>query len=162
MENIRRLQQQVKIARYMLLGTVIATVINLALLLAGSEMYIVYSAAIAYYLGWFGFLFDGGIPGQMTAVGLALAAAVLIGYLIAWYLASDRPVWLKIGLGMVALDAILLLALVIWMGSGIMAFFWELALHGAVIYEIYLGITAQKKLSGLPQQAAAEESDSPL
>ena len=40
------LQRQVNMARYMLLGTVIITVINLALLLAQADVYIVYSASV--------------------------------------------------------------------------------------------------------------------
>lgn len=157
MEDIRRLQQQVKIARYMLLGTVIATVVNLALMMAGSEVYIVYSAAVAYYLGWFGWMFDGGIAGQMTAIGLGLAAVVLAVYLLVWYLVGNHPFWLKVGLGLVAADAAALLALVLWMGSGLVEFLWEFLLHGAVIYEIYVGITAQKKLATVQQPETAEQ-----
>lgn len=157
MEDIRKWQQQVKIARYMLLGTVIATVVNLALMLAGSELYIVYSAAVAYYLGWFGWVFDGGVAGQLTAIGMGLAAVVLAVYLLVWYFAGSRVFWLKVGLGLVATDAAALLALVLWMGGGLMSFFWEFALHGAVIYEIYVGIAAQKKLAMLPQPETAEQ-----
>ena len=51
--------------------------------------------------------------------------------------------------------ALTLLALVIWMGGNIMDHILELALHGAVIYEMILGISAQKKLTTTPCQDAA-------
>ena len=52
MYELRKHQQQVKIARYMILGTVIATVVNLVLLFAQADLYIPYCAATAYYFGW--------------------------------------------------------------------------------------------------------------
>jgi hypothetical protein len=145
------LQRQVNMARYMLLGTVIITVINLALLVAQVDMYIVYSASVPYYLGWFGWFMDGGSLGQMTIAGMAMAAVVLAVYLLVWFLAGGKPIWLKVGLGMLVADTALLLALVLWMGGSIMEFFWEFALHGAVIYELVMGISAQKKLDAMPQ-----------
>ena len=58
--------RQVNMARYMLLGTVIITVVNLILLLTNADFYIVYYAAVPYYLGWFGWLLDGGSFGPMA------------------------------------------------------------------------------------------------
>ena len=146
------LQRQVNMARYMLLGTVIITVINLALLLAQADVYIVYSASVPYYLGWFGWVMDGYVVGQMTRMGMLLAATVLAVYLLVWFLAGGRPVWLKVGLGLLIADTALLLALVLWMDGSILAFFWEFALHGAVIYELVMGISAQKKLDAMAQE----------
>ena len=146
------LQRQVNMARYMLLGTVIITVVNLALLLAQADVYIVYSASVPYYLGWFGWVMDGYVVGQMTRMGMLLAATVLAVYLLVWFLAGGRPVWLKVGLGLLIADTALLLALVLWMDGSILAFFWEFALHGAVIYELVMGISAQKKLDAMAQE----------
>lgn len=157
MEQIRKWQQQANMARYMLLGTVIVTVINLVLLFAQSDFYIVYSSAVAYYLGWFGWLFDGGIPGTMTAIGLALAAFVLACYMIVWFFAKNSITWLKVGLVMVAVDALALVVLIFLLDAGFMNFFWELALHGAVIYEMIMGISARQKLSAFPLQEIVTE-----
>ena len=146
------LQRQVNMARYMLLGTVIITVINLALLVAQADVYIAYSASVPYYLGWFGWVMDGYAVGQMTRMGMLLAATVLAVYLLVWFLAGGRPVWLKVGLGLLIADTVLLLALVLWMDASILTFFWEFALHGAVIYELVMGISAQKKLDVMAQE----------
>ena len=155
MEDLASAQRQVKMARYMLLGTVIITVINLALMMANSDIYIVYCAAVPYYLGWFGWLLDGGTVGQMTVIGLVLAGIVLAVYLLVWFLAEDRPLWLKIGLGLLIADTVALLGLALWLSDHIMSFFWELALHGAVLYEMILGVSAQKKLTAALRQDAA-------
>ena len=151
------LQRQVNMARYMLLGTVIITVVNLALLLAQADVYIVYSASVPYYLGWFGWVMDGYVVGQMTRMGMLLAATVLAVYLLVWFLAGGRPVWLKVGLGLLIADTALLLALVLWMDGSIFAFFWEFALHGAVIYELVMGISAHKKLDAMAQEEISVE-----
>ncbi len=157
MIQLRRWQQQANIGRYMLLGTVIATVINLVLLLAKSDFYIVYSSAVAYYLGWFGWIFDGSTAGTMTAIGLALAAVVLAGYMLVWFFAKNSITWLKVGLVMIAVDAAALVALIFLLDAGFMNFFWELALHGAVIYEMVMGISARQKLSAFPPQEIPTE-----
>ena len=154
MDALAPLQRQVKMARYMLLGTVIITVVNLALMMANSELYIIYFAAVPYYLGWFGWLLDGGTVGQMTVIGLVLAGIVLAVYLLVWFLAAERPLWLKVGLGLLIADTLALLGLAFFLSDNIMDFFWELALHGAVLYEMILGVSAQKKLDAQPQQNA--------
>lgn len=147
-----KLRQQVNIARYMLLGTVIATALNLILLLIGSDTQIVYYSAVSYYFAWFGWFFDGGVFGSLAIIGQILAFAVLAFYMLAWYLAAKRSLWLKIGLGMVVIDAVALVLLIICLQAQLMAFFWELALHGAVIYEMAMGISARGKLDLLSQQ----------
>ena len=155
MEDLASAQRQVKMARYMLLGTVIITVINLALMMANSDIYIVYCAAVPYYLGWFGWLLDGATVGHMTVIGLVLAGIVLAVYLLVWFLAEDRPLWLKIGLGLLIADTLAMLGLAFFLSDNIMDFFWELALHGAVLYEMILGVSAQKKLTAALRQDAA-------
>ena len=89
--------------------------------------------------------------------GVALAAAVLAVYLLVWFLAGGRSVWLKVGLGLLIADTALLLALVLWMDGSVLAFFWEFALHGAVIYELAMGISAQKKLDAMAQEEISVE-----
>ena len=147
-------QRQMNLARYMLLGTVIITAINLVLLLTNADFYIVYFAAVPYYLSWFGLLLDGGVAGPMTVAGLILAGIVLAVYLLVWFLAKKQQGWLKVGLGLLIADTLALLGLAVFLSDNIMDFFWELALHGAVLYEMILGVSAQKKLDAQPQQNA--------
>lgn len=148
MTQIRKMPQQVMIARYMLLGTVIATVVNFILLLTDSDKYIPYSASVAYYLGYFGWLFDGARRfGVFTAVGMTLAAFVLSVYVVSWVLAAKNLRWLQVGMWLVIADAAALVGLILLFRSNFMNFAWELALHGAVIYEMATGISAWKKLT---------------
>ena len=152
MYEIKKMPQQIMIARYMLLGTVIATVVNFLLLLTNSDQYIPYSASVAYYLGYFGWLFDGaGGFGVFTAVGMTLAAAVLAVYVVSWALAAKKRRWLQVGMWLVIADTAALLGLILVLRMEIMSFVWELVLHGAVIYEIAAGISAWKKLTDEPE-----------
>lgn len=159
MYETHKITQQMKIARYMLLGTVIATVVNLALLFAQSDMYIPYSSAIAYYFGWFGYLFDGGVVDRFTTIGMGLAAVVLAMYLFSWYMSANKPMWLVAGLVLVAVDTLILLTLIFLTQSPLMNFFFELAIHGAVIYEIAVGISAHKRMAMLPPPETEPEAE---
>jgi hypothetical protein len=58
---------------------------------------------------------------------------------------------------MVALDALVLVILIFLLDAKLMNFFWELALHGAVIYEMVMGISARQKLSAFPLQEMPAE-----
>ena len=96
----------------------------------------------------------------MAVTGLVLAGILLAGYLFVWLLAGNRSIWLKVGLGLLITDTAALLALVAWLGGSIMDYLWEFALHGAVIYEMAMGISAQKKLDIPAQEASAEQLES--
>lgn len=147
MNTQAKLQQQVNLARYMLLGTVIITVINLALLLSDADLYIPYYSAVPYLLVQFGQNMDSILPGNMTAIGLIMAAVILSVYLLVWFLAKDRPVALTIGLVLLILDTLMLLGILTALSFALMDMAMELFLHGVVIYEVIVGISAQKKLA---------------
>lgn len=151
MDTQVKLTQQVKLARYMILGTVIITVVSLILLLANSEMYIPYYAAAPYLLVQFGQNMDNILPGNMTTVGLALAAVILAIYLLVWYLAKDRPKWLVGGLVLLILDTLTQLSFMSFLQLQIIDIAFEIFLHGVVIYEIAAGISAQKKIEKISQ-----------
>ena len=109
--------RQIKLARYMLLATLIVTVLNIVFLLGNIDFYITYCAALPYYLVWFGKLFDNGlylgtVNGEFTATGLVMAGIVLAAWLVVWWLSFGSRTWLKVGMVMVVADLGILLAAV--------------------------------------------------
>lgn len=158
MENWNR---QIKTARYMLLGTVIITVVNLAFLLSNSDQYVYYSSALSYYLVWLGKLFDnsnylGPVNGVYTSTGLVMGGVVLAGYLLVWWLARDQRKWLQVGMWLIVADLAVLAVLAWKLFEEPMDCFWEVGLHLVVIWEMAQGIKAHKSRQEYLAQQAEE------
>lgn len=142
--------RQIKLARYMLLGTVIVTVLNVAFLLGNVDMYISYCAALPYYLVWLGKMFDNGLylgaaNGEFTATGLLLAGVLLAAWIVLWWMSAGKRMWLKVGMFAVVADLVALLALATVLFGDVIGFLWEIVLHIAVIWEMYQGLKAWKQ-----------------
>ena len=144
-------ERQIKLARYMLLGTVIITVINMAFLLGNVDMFISYCAAVPYYL-----VMLGNVNGEFTATGLVMAGVILAVYLVVWWLARDSRKWLQVGLWLIVADLAALIVMGFVLFSSPLECLWEAVFHIAVIYEMAQGLSAQKKLEAALTKARAE------
>lgn len=155
--------RQIRLAQYMLLGTVIVTVLNVAFLLGNADLYISYSAALPYYLVWLGKMFDNGLylgaaNGEFTATGLLMAGVLLALWLVLWWLARGSRKWLKVGIIAVGVDLVILLAVSIVLFSDPLSCLWEAIIHIAVIWEMSQGLKAwQQKEAFLARQAEPTE-----
>lgn len=157
--------RQIKLARYMLLATVIVTVLNIVFLLGNTDLYISYCAALPYYLVWLGKLFDNGlylgaVNGEFTATGLVMAGVLLAAWLVLWWLSMNSRTCLKVGLIAVVVDLVLLIGLALALFDNWMDCFWEAALHLAVIWEISQGLNAWKRKEEYLANRA-EQGDTP-
>ena len=165
--DLNLLRQQ-KLARYLLLATVIATVVNVALLLGGGDLMIPYCASLPYYLAWLGKAFDNGLQvvgsyvGEFTRTGMLMCFVLLVVWLVVWYLSRRRLAWLKVGLGLVIADTALLLLIGLLLFGSPVSSLLELIFHGVVIWEIAKGIQAWNQLDAaaqaVPAAPAPEES----
>lgn len=151
--EILRLERQRKLANYMLLATIITTVLNIVLLLAGSDIFISYCAAIPYYLTMLGHYFDGYIFGTYTNTGLVMAFVVLAIWLLIWWKAKESGGWLKAGMIAVIIDMVSLAVFAMVFFESPASCLVEALLHAAIIYEIHVGLVAHKKLQQLRSQA---------
>ncbi len=154
-------KQQIKLAENMIVGTVVITVLNIAFLLANSDIYITYCAALPYYLVWLGKVFDNGMyigaaNGVYTATGLVIAGALLAGWVLLWLRARGSKKWLKIGLLAVGVDLALLFAMSVVLFSDPMSCMWEAVIHIAVIWEMNQGLKAWKKIEEDPRFVVEE------
>ncbi len=153
--------RQIKLARYMLLATMIVTVLNVVFLLGNVDLYISYCAALPYYLVWLGKLFDNGLQlgalnGEFTATGLFMAGILLAVWLVVWWLSFGSRTWLKVGLILVALDLGILLAVAVVLFGNPISCLWEIIIHAAVIWEMAQGLKAWKQREAyLARQAEA-------
>lgn len=161
------LQRQANMGRYMILGTVIITAVNLVFLLLNSEFYITYSAATGFYAVWLGKLMDNqylsvlGPNGVYTCTGLVLAALVLGVLLLLWWLAKKDSKWMKAAMGLLIADtAVLLLFCLGVLQGGIVDVLWDLVIHIAVIVELGKGISARQQLRQLPKEEPRQPEES--
>lgn len=155
--------RQIRLAQYMLLGTVIITALNIAFLLGNADLYISYSAALPYYLVWLGKVFDNGLylgslNGEFTATGLAMAGVLLAAWLVVWWMSKDNRTWLKAGFFMVIADLVILLAVALVLMGDLVSCLWEAVIHIAVIWEMYQGLKAwDQRDRFLARKKATEE-----
>ena len=139
--------RQIKLAQYMILGTVIITALNIAFMLGNGDLYISYSAALPYYLVWLGKIFDnslylGPVNGVFTATGLVMAAVILCGWLVVWWLSKTSRTWLKVGFILVIADLVILVILALVLMGNLFSCLWEAVIHIAVLWEMYHGLKA--------------------
>ncbi len=154
------LQRQINMGRYMIIGTVLITVVNLIFLLLNMDFVISYSAALAYYAAVLGKLMDNsyisvlGPNGLYTRTGLVIAVVVLAVLLVLWLLAKKDIKWIKAAMALLVVDTLALLAFaVLFYEEGILAVLWELVIHIAVLWEMGKALSARKQLQDLPAPA---------
>ena len=137
------LEQKIKAGRHTLILLVILTAWNIYSLLEGQGEYLLFSAAVPYYLTLFGFSMDGGVPARFTMIALALAAVILTLYLLCWGLSQKRRGWLVAGLVLVIFDTLVMLALQLLPGAFQIV---DLFFHAIAIGELVIAINADGKL----------------
>ena len=161
------LLRQKKTACYMLLATVLATVVNVALLLGNAVMSIPYCASLPYYLVWLDKAFDNGLQplgpviGVNCRTGMLMCFVLLAGWLLLWWLCRDSRRWLKVGMWLVVADSAIMAVLALALFGGFTGFLLEFAIRFAVIWEIRRGLRAWNRLEELsaavPEESQEEE-----
>lgn len=157
--NFLTWQRQLKTAQYMLLATVIATVVNIALLLARADWYIPYCAALPYYLTLLGYYFDGLTLSTYTTTGMAMAFVGLAAWLLMWWKAKHSAAWLKAGMILAIVDTVLLALYAFVFTDAPVAYLLEMVMHIAVVYEIHVGLKAAKALEQASQEPQSPQFD---
>jgi len=144
-------QSRYKSARWDLLIVIIFTVLNIVMLLTGSETMMLFSATIPYYavvLAYVANMEFGGLEWFVTG-SLILAFIILAVYLLCWIFSKKRHGWLIAALVLFCVDTAATLVLYMDnLASGIMDF----VIHGAVIYYLALGVKAGKDLKYMPEE----------
>ena len=144
------LTQQKTSGRWMILLIVIFTVLNMVLLVCGTERYFLFSADIPHYLTYYGMQIDSGFGGYFVAM-LIVALFFLGGYAVSWLLVNKNGLWLKVALILWAMDTVALIVMAIGMQmfeSRIM----DLAVHGLLLWELFQAYRAHKRLEDMPKE----------
>lgn len=153
--EISLLERQHSTGQYMLLATPLATVVNIILLLTQADIMIPYCAAVPYYLTMLGYHFDGFTIYSYTATGLVIAAVLLLGWLLVWWMSRKRVAWMKAGFILVIVDTVFLALFAFTFLENPASCLLEGLLHIAVIYEVHVGLKAHGQLERLQREQAA-------
>ena len=150
-------------ARHNILLILVFTLINIFLLVTNSNSYFLFSASIPYYIVDLGMFLCGKYPAEyyadiggidplnntFFAVMLAIAAVILVLYLLSWIFSKKPRVgWMIFALVFFVIDT---LGMLWWVGfSSDMLI--DIAFHGWVIVSLSMGIAAYFKLKNLPEE----------
>lgn len=149
------LEQKYKSARSNLLLTIILTVVNVILLLSGSETMMLFSISVPYYAVIFGY-FSG--DQAMLITGCAIAAVMLAAYLLCWIFSKKRSGWLVAALVLFVLDSLVMALMYYLIGefSGIL----DVVIRVFVLYYLIVGIRSAGQLKKMPPEAKEEAQSS--
>ncbi len=157
--------KQVAGARSSLLLILVFTVVNLVMLLLDSGKYFLFSASVPYYLTAFGIGMDLGAGaegiGTFTMVGLGISAVILVLYLLCWLLSKKRAGWLTVAVVAFILDTLALVAVCLLLDA-LAESVMDLVFHAWVIWELIQGISANKKLKKMIEEASLAETQEPV
>lgn len=148
-------QNQIKTARNNLLVVVLFTVLNMVLLLIGSNRYFLFSATIPYYLTYFGYMFDYFTVGTYALTGLVMAVIPLLGLALCWFMSKKDNRWLTAAAVIFGIDAAAMVAMLLWAGD-LSGSFLDILFHGWVLVTLIAGIKAADRLKLIAARKAAE------
>lgn len=176
------LEQKYKLARNNLLIVIVFTLLNMILMLTGSDRYMLFSASVPYFLVLYGMLMTGKMPvewyeGDMSeysfldtsflVVMTVLAFFFVAFYALVWYFSRNKSKgWMIAALVFIVIDTI---GMFVLLGFD-MSMILDLVVHIWIIYELAVGIITIQKLKNLPPEepqteeateAVAEESSEP-
>ena len=164
------LQNKYLSARTNLLAIIVFTVINSVLLFIDSSSYFLFSLYVPYILVFMGLLFTGRLPELSNmdefaefeilpdialTVMVALAAVIVILYLLSWIFSKKNRVgWLIFALVLFCIDT----ALMFLMQGISVDTIIDVIFHVWVIVSLANGIRAHNKLQTLPPEEAVVET----
>ncbi len=161
------LEAKYNASRNNLLFIILASIVNIVLLLTNTNTYFLFSANIPYAITDYAMLITGKYPPEfyveagitddlflsntVFAVLLAIAAIIISLYFFAWLFSKKGKVgWLIFALVLLSLDT---LFMIVWWGVALDMII-DILFHGLMIYYMVNGIVVNSKLKKLPPEAA--------
>ena len=121
-------------ARYAILFLVALTAVNILMRVGDMDRYFVSSVFLSYFMVTI-------IP--KTAIGAAVAVAILVPYILAFFLSKKKPGWMIAALVLFVLDTLFVIFTMFLLrqaGESPWSMLLDLALHAFVIFELVMGV----------------------
>lgn len=147
-----QMEKRYKSARMNLLLAIILTVVNVVLLLAGSDSMLLFSISVPFYAVILGYAMGGSV---MLTTGCVIAVVMLTVYLLCWIFSKKHKGWLIAALVLFVVDTIVMGLMYLWLGdiSGIL----DVVIHGLVIFYLAMGIYSAGELKYMPEEETVFE-----
>lgn len=141
------IQAKISSARSNLLLMIVFTIVNIGLLLANADVFLLFSASVPY------FVVSIGVASETTPVlviTIIFAASILLGYFLCWLGSKKNYSWMIAALVLFILDSVAMIAIYILAAdiSGIL----DVAIHACVLYYLIMGVKYSHRLKNLPQE----------
>lgn len=154
------LEQKYNTSRLNLLVLVIATAVNMFLIMTNTDSYFLFSAFLPYYLTGFGWVACGYLPedqyqpdqiyfidSSFFVILLAISIVIVLLYLAAWFFSKKHRIgWIIFALVMFVIDTVCMIVI----GGFAFESVLDILFHAWVLYYFFLGINANSKLKKLP------------
>lgn len=132
-------------ARYAIIFLVALTAVNIFLRAVSIDRYFVSSVFLSYFLvTYFGEIGN-------LALGVAIAAAILVPYVLAFILSKKKPAWMIVALVLFVLDTLFVIYMMFLLkrvGESPFGMILDLLMHGFVIFELAMGVKYREAATG--------------
>lgn len=147
------LQQKYNSARANLALMIVLTVVNIILLLVGSDSMLLFSATVPYFTSILAYAaVEYGLAANMTifVVCVTITAVAILLYMLCWWLSKKRVGFMTTALVLFLLDSAFMVYLYVTEAdvSGIL----DVIIHAWVIYYLIIGVSSGTKLKKLPDE----------
>lgn len=146
-------QQKYNIARNNLILMIALTILNVVVLILGSETMMLFSATVPYFAVGIGFYSE--IP-FLFGVGIAIAVVILIVYFLCWIFSKKHYGWMIAALVLFSLDTLAMIGMYLSIhdASGIL----DVVIHAFVLYYLIVGVRYGVQLKNMPVEAPAADA----
>lgn len=134
-------------ARIAIILLVALTAVNILMSVAGIDRYFVSSVFMSYFMVTI-------IPN--TGIGAVIAVAILVPYLLAFFLSKKKPGWMIVALILFALDTLFVIFFMFLLhriGESPWSMLFDLVLHAFVIFELVMGVKYRKAATEAAEEA---------
>lgn len=144
-------------ARMNLIIITLFTVLNIFMIIFGTDMIMLFSASVPYYTAGFGKIFAAelGIP-ALYYVSIAMAFLLCLPYFLCWIFSKKHFGWMITALICFAVDSLVLMGFVMLGFVDIRSMLLDIVFHAWVMYYLILGVKNGIKLKTLSEGEPAE------
>ena len=139
-------------ARGNLLLMLAFTVVNIVLLVMGSDSMFLFSASVPYNAMIFGIIDETGF---LMIPAIVITVVTLAAYLLCWIFSKKHFGWMIAALVLFALDIVAMVGL--WVLAPELFDVVDLLIHGWVLYYLIVGVISGAKIRSLPEGEVPQE-----
>ena len=152
------LQQKYNASRANLLLMLAFTVVNIVLFFLDSATMFLFSATVPYVFTMFGYMLSAETADNLfVIIGIAVAAVIIVVYLLCWIFSKKRYGWMIAALVLFVIDTLFMAWFYIIAGeaSGAM----DALIHIWVLYYLITGVISGYKLKKMPEAVGLSDAE---